>query len=145
MNIDTLLARLDRACETGPDRYVGRCPAHDDKTPSLAIRNCADGRILLHCFAGCNVESVVEALRLSLADLMPARLPGHSYKPVRQRFDARAALACVFHEALVVSIFAEDMATGKALDDADRERLTLAASRLSDAMNAATPLRSVRR
>jgi len=33
---DILLARLDGVKRTGPDRWIARCPAHDDKRPSLA-------------------------------------------------------------------------------------------------------------
>jgi DNA primase len=33
--------------------WTACCPAHNDKGPSLAIRETEDGRVLLHCFAGC--------------------------------------------------------------------------------------------
>ncbi|TPE53224.1 DUF7146 domain-containing protein [Amaricoccus solimangrovi] len=39
------------------------CPAHEDKHPSLSIGIGADGRLLLHCFAGCSFEAIVAALR----------------------------------------------------------------------------------
>lgn len=39
------------------------CPAHDDKTPSLRISESTDGRVLVHCFAGCSQKSVIDALR----------------------------------------------------------------------------------
>jgi putative DNA primase/helicase len=38
------------------------CPAHDDKNPSLAVRDTRD-RVLVKCFASCSQESVVDALR----------------------------------------------------------------------------------
>jgi DNA primase len=37
------------------------CPAHDDRNPSLSIRE-ADGKILLHCHAGCSQGDVIAAL-----------------------------------------------------------------------------------
>ena len=47
------------------------CPAHDDKkTASLSIRETPD-RILLYCFAGCDYDDVVNALRAR--GLWPAR------------------------------------------------------------------------
>jgi hypothetical protein len=46
-----------------------RCPAHDDSTASLSISEGADGRILIHCFAGCTPEAVCAALGLKLSDL----------------------------------------------------------------------------
>jgi len=43
--------------------WTARCPAHDDRTPSLSIRDAEDGRILVHCHAGCDQEQVIAALR----------------------------------------------------------------------------------
>jgi len=42
--------------------YVARCPAHDDKNPSLSLKD-EDGKILVHCHAGCEQGAVVEALK----------------------------------------------------------------------------------
>src|SRR5207247_4574987 len=44
------------------------CPAHDDHSPSLSIRQ-ADDRVLLRCWAGCRVENICTALGIALADL----------------------------------------------------------------------------
>jgi len=38
-----------------------RCPAHDDRTPSLSVRP-GRTRLLLHCFAGCEASAVLRAL-----------------------------------------------------------------------------------
>ncbi len=40
-----------------------RCPAHEDATPSLSVTGTRDGRVLLHCFAGCAGRDVIAALR----------------------------------------------------------------------------------
>lgn len=40
-----------------------RCPAHEDSTPSLSVTGTADGRVLLHCFAGCDGGAVIATLR----------------------------------------------------------------------------------
>ncbi len=47
MTIDALLSLLDGVRETGPGKYQARCPAHDDRSASLAIKDCGDGRVLL--------------------------------------------------------------------------------------------------
>lgn len=39
-----------------------RCPAHADKSPSLSITE-KDGRVLMHCFAGCTFEQVMDAMK----------------------------------------------------------------------------------
>jgi putative DNA primase/helicase len=43
--------------------WMARCPAHDDNTPSLAIRESDTGKLLLHCHAGCTQHEVITALR----------------------------------------------------------------------------------
>lgn len=42
--------------------YVARCPAHDDRSPSLSLTE-RDGRMLVHCHAGCSQRDVIAALR----------------------------------------------------------------------------------
>ena len=37
------------------------CPAHEDRTKSLSWR-IAEGRLLLHCFAGCTFDEIRGAL-----------------------------------------------------------------------------------
>jgi hypothetical protein len=61
---------------------VSRCPAHSDGSPSLSIREAEDGRILLHCFAGCTVDEICNALDLTVADLFPRRV-GDNFNRVR--------------------------------------------------------------
>ena len=42
---------------------MARCPAHQDRTPSLSIGAADDGKVLIHCHAGCSQEFVIAALR----------------------------------------------------------------------------------
>jgi CHC2 zinc finger len=51
--------------------WIARCPAHEDRSPSLSIAEGADGRILLHCFGQCTTQAVCASLGLTLADLFP--------------------------------------------------------------------------
>jgi hypothetical protein len=39
------------------------CPAHADRDPSLSVSEGRDGRLLLHCFAGCDFRDVLASLR----------------------------------------------------------------------------------
>jgi putative DNA primase/helicase len=43
--------------------WMARCPAHDDRNPSLSIADGTDGRILMTCFAGCNWAAIRDALQ----------------------------------------------------------------------------------
>ena len=42
--------------------YIAKCVAHEDVNPSLSISE-QDGRILVHCHAGCEQAAVIAALR----------------------------------------------------------------------------------
>lgn len=42
--------------------WMARCPAHDDKSPSLAIRTGERGKVLVRCHAGCDQRDVIAAL-----------------------------------------------------------------------------------
>lgn len=62
LTLDVVLGRLAgvRRCGT---QWVARCPAHEDREPSLSVALAADGRVLLHCFAGCPFRAILHALR----------------------------------------------------------------------------------
>lgn len=62
LSIETVLAALQnvRRCGRG---WIARCPAHDDRAPSLSIGQGEGGRLLLHCFAGCSFGEIRSALR----------------------------------------------------------------------------------
>ena len=49
--------------------WQARCPAHDDRRPSLSLVEGRDGRVLLRCWAGCETAAVLTALGLGWADL----------------------------------------------------------------------------
>ena len=44
-------------------QWMARCLAHDDSSPSLALRDGADGRVLVCCHGGCDQGAVIAALR----------------------------------------------------------------------------------
>jgi putative DNA primase/helicase len=43
--------------------WMARCPAHDDREPSLSIRQSENGQLLVRCHAGCEQAQVIAALR----------------------------------------------------------------------------------
>lgn len=47
----------------GGKNGMARCPVHDDRTPSLSIADGPDGRLLVHCHAGCGQADVWAALK----------------------------------------------------------------------------------
>ena len=134
-NINTVLQRLDKVQRIGSDRYKALCPAHDDLSPSLAIKD-DDGRLLLHCFGGCETLSVLGAIGLEFADIMPDKAEG-SFKKDKKPFYAMDILGIIKFEATLTYIYASNMAEGLTLTSEDRERLLLATSRINHAYEVA--------
>jgi hypothetical protein len=71
--IDKVLDRLPSKPHRSGRGWSAKCPAHEDRKPSLSITETADGKVLLHCWAGCSTESVLAALGLRWSDLFPGR------------------------------------------------------------------------
>jgi len=42
--------------------FIGKCPAHDDKTPSFSFKEDR-GKLVCQCFAGCDYEQIVDELK----------------------------------------------------------------------------------
>lgn len=138
MIADTLLSRLDGVKRTGVDRWLAKCPAHDDKHPSLNIKESDGDRVLVKCWAGCAVEDVLAAVGLAFDDLFPAR-PTHRGKPEQRPWPAADVLRAVQFEVLIAAVAACNLANGIALTVEDRQRLLLASSRLTAAAAEVAP------
>jgi hypothetical protein len=129
--LNTLLSRLERVQPIGNNRYKALCPAHDDRSPSLAIEDKSD-MLLLHCFSGCETTDVLGAIGLTFADIMPDKAMGN-FKKVKKPFYAMDVLGIIKFEATLVYIYASEMAKGLKLTSTDKERLLLATSRINHA------------
>ena len=134
-NLNTFLSRLEKVQRIGNDRYKALCPAHDDRSPSLAIKD-DEGRLLLHCFGGCETLDVLGAIGLDFADIMPDKVTGN-FKKDKKPFYAMDILGIIKFEATLTYIYASNMAKGLALSSDDKERLLLAASRINHAYEVA--------
>jgi hypothetical protein len=130
---EAILSRLSKVRGRNGS-WTACCPAHDDKSPSLAIRE-QDGKVLLHCFGGCEVSSIVAALGMEMTDLFPPSEPKYPPAP-KVKFFATDLLRVIALEAAIVSVAAYDMAKGKALPKADLDRLQLAYQRINAAVEA---------
>lgn len=130
--IDKLLPRLDRVHQRAPGQLSARCPAHEDRGPSLSIKVLDDGKLLLRCFAGCSASEVVGAVGLDLADLFPARAaaPGAGAGPQRLKLPASQALEILAFEASVVAVIAGDMVANLGISGTDQQRLIQAVGRI---------------
>lgn len=83
----TALRKHGHEPQRAGDGWASRCPAHDDRNPSLSINTGDDGRALVNCHAGCTFDEVCGAIGLRRADLFPDdpnRRNGHALKPRRR-------------------------------------------------------------
>jgi len=116
-----LVSRLDHCRATGDGKWIARCPAHEDKSPSLSIMEKSDGRVLIHCHAGCGATDVLASVGLDYDSLFP---PEIEHYPAR-RFKAPTETV----DSLVVEIAEHDRAMGKRLSRTDVDRYKQALKR----------------
>ena len=129
-----VLDRLDGVRQTAPDRWIARCPSHEDKSPSLSIRETADGRVLLHDFAGCRTADIMSALCLSMADLFEKPL-AQFLPPIKARIPARDVIELVGHEIDLAGILLAEIIDGRGCTELAWQRLAKAAQRINSVRN----------
>lgn len=114
--IDKILPQLKKVKSRG-HKHIACCPAHPDNNPSLAIEELSDGKVIMKCWSGCDVESIVMAIDLTMSDLFPK-----SNTPYRQDYSDQ-----IETERLVLAMIKSDADNGKPFD---RDRAELAMHRL---------------
>lgn len=126
--LETVLLHLSGIDKAGKN-FKALCPAHGDKTQSLSVATGDDGRVLLHCFSGCSVESVVAAMGLAMTDLFPqggtrCKVPGISGVSLRELKEAAEL------EWQILFIVKADQLHGRAVSQIDLGRAKLAMKRV---------------
>jgi hypothetical protein len=129
--INSILNNLAKVKKSGKG-YTACCPAHTDKGPSLSVREGDDGRVLLHCFAGCATADVVAALGLTMADLFapsntprkPPPAPGVSRADLVEAADLERSIL------FILKCYAK---RGRAISQTDVQRGHLARKRIAQA------------
>jgi len=129
--IENILNRLTKV-KGRNGAYTACCPAHTDKSPSLAIRELDDGRILMKCFADCSVQDIMGSIGMEIGDLFPDTKK--DLPPVKRKYYASDLLRVIEFEAWVVSVAAHTMSTGKKLSETDRDRMKVATARIMEAV-----------
>ena len=124
MSAEILLSRLSGVRATGQGRWLAKCPAHEDRSPSLSIAD-REGRVLVHCFGGCETEDVLGAVGLRFSDIMPERVGEARSTPI----PALQVLEAVAREIMAAAIIATDLGYS-----ASSQRLVEAGSRLNAAL-----------
>lgn len=91
--LDSFLDRLDRVKASG-GQYSARCPAHEDKNPSLHVGWSDHAGVLVHCFSGCSPGSVLAALGLTFKDVRPKGALARKKAAFDRRATELEALMC---------------------------------------------------
>ncbi|MGH8908303.1 MAG: hypothetical protein ACRD0K_17790 [Egibacteraceae bacterium] len=130
MDESTFIAHFPGARRTGAGKYLVKCPAHDDGSPSLSLSVMPDGRKLARCFAGCEFMAVVAASGVALEDWFPpdTALRGRDYLP--SLATTRKERASLEDERRIIAIAALDQEKGRKLSPADQARVKVAAERV---------------
>lgn len=110
------------------------CPAHEDRSPSLAVTHIEDGRILIYCFAGCEVGDVLAAVGLNIRDLFPERLPGDRFPPRKLGVSGFDVVQAMRREMHVVAEITCALSKGS-VDEELRARAAVAADRIRTALS----------
>jgi putative DNA primase/helicase len=81
---------------------MAKCPAHDDHDPSLSIDEGSDGKVLVKCWGGCQLEDILAAAQLTIQDLFPnPREPSaNGEKPRAKLFDWETCTASLSDKAM---------------------------------------------
>ena len=125
MKAEDVLDRLEQVTG-GKGKWMACCPAHQDKSPSLAI-NEADDRILVHCFAGCETSDVIAALGLTVSDLFYNKLAGGGLTEGKKRRYEEILKSERYQVAIINSVERNE----RPLTAIERERRSLGKERIN--------------
>ena len=129
MTAETLLSHLEGVRRTGSDRWIAKCPAHDDRHPSLSVRELNDGRVLINCFGGCGAAQVLDAVGLSYDALFPPKPVDHAGRLPRPVF-RDDVFEIVRREAAIVHLIGGDLHKNRSISEDDYRRLGQAIGKL---------------
>ena len=87
---DDVLTRFPDAKKDGAG-WAARCPAHEDRKASLSIGTGDDGRVLLHCHAGCTLDAILSAVQLEARDLFAETTPAKTIVATYPYYDEGGA------------------------------------------------------
>ena len=91
--VTLLLNRLSSVRKYGQG-WRAKCPVHGGKsTGSLSVAEGDDGRVLIHCFGGCEPLEILKVCGLEMADLFPERIDHYTTPEQKNRLRELARLS----------------------------------------------------
>lgn len=134
MDITVFLSRLGQVRKSGKN-WIAKCPAHQDRSPSLMISERNDGSVGLYCFAGCKTDDICGAIGLTLADLFPESPHEPNYKrPPRTLMTHADAMRGLSAELGIAALLAISVADQQPLSESDLNRGLTAVGRIRTAL-----------
>jgi hypothetical protein len=91
--------------------WMAQCPAHDDAQASLSITIGGDGRVLLHCHAGCTLDAITSALGIEARDLFD----GNPARAAARAASKAASGPAVARPSITLAALAADKGIGEAV------------------------------
>ena len=142
MNIDILLNRLQGVKQLHKGihaaRYVAKCPAHDDRNPSLAVTLTNHDQVLIYCHSQkCGANDVLAAVGLEFKDLHDKRLDYRGYKRVKRAFSLEQLFEVAQYDIAFISQCNKILIEGKPLPEQTLLNLFMVSERLAFALRAA--------
>ena len=126
MKADKIIERLEHCKPSGTNRWIARCPAHKDSSPSLVISQPDNERVLIYCHAGCSTGDILDSIGLDFGALMPDK--GMTYSATRiTRKDAPLV------DEMLVEISRSMLARNERMSEADKNLVLGARLRLLQA------------
>ena len=123
MSVEAILMMLEGVKPSGKGRWMALCPVHGDKSPSMGIKECDDGTVLMNCFAcGANGIEIAEAAGVSVSELFPP----DSGRPTGPSREQRATIET---DKVIILIYEADKRGGREQTLADYRRYKLATER----------------
>ena len=130
--IEKVLSRIGNPIQRRDGQWSARCPAHEDKNPSLSVCETDEGAVLVHCFAGCSYQRIFACLDLDISEAFPPRnKSGKEPRQTPRLIAPSQALEILDTEANFVAVCANNLANGLTLNEADLERLNKSSGRIA--------------
>ena len=119
--MEQILQRLEKVRRQG-DKYMACCPVHDDKSPSMTVKDVGD-KVLMYCF-GCGAKGpeIITALGLPMSLIFKENSPDYDKK--KWLLDKTRS-----EDEMLIAIYDAAKSRGERIRSSDLQRYRLAKSR----------------
>ncbi|MXS83651.1 hypothetical protein [Nitrosomonas oligotropha] len=135
-NLIEITSRLKGGIRRHNGGILAFCPSHDDrKGRSLAVSLGRQDQVLMHCFAGCSIHEITQAIGLNPADLFPPSDNPRYEKTARSGFSAWQLLRAIHADLTRLLIISSDLKKIDALSADDSQFISEVVLRLNDSLS----------